>query len=954
MKSTLVLYKIRTSCCALCLAASLPLWGQQPNTPIPLDPQVRYGKLENGLTYYIRQNTFQPNLADFYIAQKVGSILEKPSQRGLAHFLEHMAFNGTTHFPANGEAQSGIVPWCESVGIKFGTNLNAYTSVDETVYNICDAPVTREGIIDSCLLILHDWSNELSLTDEEIDKERGVIEEEWRSRQNSTMRIYEQIGEKIYKGCKYEDCLPIGSMEVVRNFPYQELRDYYEEWYRPDLQGIIVVGDIAPDQIEQKIKQLFSGIPAQPSAPERIYYPVPDNETPIVGIFTDQEETSTEVQFFFKHDPIPWEERETLGAWKRYFENNMIVQMISERMNEIVQRADAPLLDYWIGDGDFLFSSTKRAFTLGVEAKENQAGEGLSCVYREVLRAARGGFTPSEIERAKLRLLSQYESYYKERMHTKNGSYVRSYIDHFLNHNVTPGIEYEYTELIQKIIPQITGEELVSLLNSYLTAENRVLLLTGPAKEGVNYPGEQDLLDSIAHVEAEELTPYEDKIGDEPLIAQMPEPGQIVEQAPDSFGFTHLKLSNGMDVYVKPTDFSMEEVYFHMSRNGGTSLFPDSDIVNWRYAARMASVGGLGTYSPQDLLKKLAGKQASYSVYADEYSNGITGSSTPKDFETLMQLVYLQWTAPRKDEEALQSWKNSRKESIRNADLQPETAFSDSLKHTIFTPSPRIERATEADIDAIDYDKSMDYFRKMFADASDFSVFIVGNVQPDSIRPHLEQYLATLPSDYTEESWQKTQGGEWRSGEYANHFQRKLETPKNYIFIQYNTPMPVTLENGLKLQMISRALDIVYIRTLREDEGGTYGASVYETNDTRPEHRMGLNIYLNTDSAKQARLLPLLYKGIDDLIQNGPGEEDLGKVKEYMLKRHQQRIRENNYWLSQILALKMDGLNPVTGYEEAVRNITQEALRDFARTFFEGANHYEVIMSPMPQDPDSE
>lgn len=947
MKLLKPLLKMGISCCALCAATLLSAQQMPADQPIPLDPQVRYGKLSNGLTYYIRKNTYQPKVADFYIAQKVGSILEKPSQRGLAHFLEHMAFNGSKHFPG-GDKGPSIVPWCESIGIRYGNNLNAYTSVDETVYNICDVPVLREGIIDSCLYILRDWSNDLLLTDTEIDKERGVIEEEWRSRQNATMRIYEQIEKKVYKGCKYEDCLPIGNMDVVRHFPYKELRDYYKEWYRPDLQAIIVVGDVDPDRMEQKIKQLFADIPMPSPASERIYYPVPDNKEPIVGIFTDKEETTTQVQLFFKHDPIPWEQRETLGAWKRYFENNMIDQIIDERMYEILQRADAPLLSYMTGDGDFLFSATKQAFTLIAQAKENQASQAIACLYREVLRAARGGFTASEVERAKMRLLSEYESYYKEREHTKNGNYVQSYVTHFLTRNVTPGIEYEYTELIRKVIPQITADELVSLLRSYLTPENRVLLLTSPEKDGLTYPTEQELLKAVTDVEAEQLEPYTDRIGNEPLIAQLPTPGKVVEQAPDSFGFTRLKLSNGMNVYVKPTDFNADDVRFSMIRDGGTSAFPESDIDQWRYATDIAEVGGLGTYSPQDLQKKLAGKQVSINTSGTTYTNQITGSCSPKDFETLLQLVYLQCTAPRKDEEALQAWKNSEKEDIRNADLQPETAFTDSIRHTVYTPSPRIEQPKEADIDAIDYDKSLNYFHALFDDASDFSAFIVGNVQIDSIRPYLEQYLAALPSDYTEETWQPI-STKWRTGQNIKHFDRKLETPKEYIFISYNKPMPITLRDGLKIQMLSRILSIVYNETLREQEGGTYGASVYEENEPIPEPRLALTIYLNTDSSKLRRLMPLIRQGIEQLMQSGPQEEDLNKVKEYQLKSHQQRVRDNNYWLSQFATLKLYGINGVSGYEEAVKSITAEELKEFARTFFSGSNYYETIMSPAPQ-----
>ncbi len=927
----------------LWMACTLPsLHTQAQHTPLPLDPQVRTGKLSNGLTYYIRKNTTRPNLADFYIAQKVGSIQETPSQRGLAHFLEHMAFNGTTHFP-NDDGGKSITGWCETVGIKFGQNLNAYTSVDETVYNISDAPVLREGIVDSCLLILHDWSNDLLLTDKEIDKERGVIHEEWRSRRNAWLRMYERAFPIIYAGTKYTDCMPIGSMDVVDHFKYQELRDYYEKWYRPDLQGVVVVGDIDPDAMEQKIRTLFADIPAQPDAAPRIYYPVNDNKEPIVVIETDKEMTSTEVNLFFKHEAIPDSLKPYTGYYFHLVQNNLINIMLNERLYALQQKPDAPFTSCSAYDGGFIWSKTKGAFCVEASSKEGQIEESLASIYREALRAARYGFTASELERAKSRSLSGYETTYKDRDTRKNRQFVNEYVRLFLDNEPAPGIEYEY-ELAKKYIPSIPLEDLNRMMKAYITPDNRVLMVMGPEKEGITYPTSQALLKVISSVEDEKIDPYTEKLSDEPLVGKLPVKGKLKEEKKNqALETTVMKLSNGMTVVIKPTDFKADEVNMIIQRPGGNSLYPDSDALNWRYAIGMVNEGGLGSFSKPDLSKKLAGKIAWSSPWMQPSYDGVSGSCAPRDFETMMQLTYLNFTAPRKDLESNQAWRLRVKEDIRNAMAQPGVVFQDSINSTLYGYNERVRRIQEAEIDRINYDRCMEIYRNTFADASDYIVRIVGNVNIDSIRPLIVKYLGALPSTYTKENWKET-SLKFPQGIKSNHFNHKQETPSARTLIIYEGDMQYTLRNQLLMSLFSQILSITYTEKVREEEGGTYGVSVSGALKFEPSQKTILQIYYQTAPEKEAKLTPILYNELERFTQEGPEAEKLAKVKEFMLKQHTNNLRENGYWMAKIGDLYFYNMDGHTDYESIIQSITIDELRQFAKQVVT-QNRADIVMT---------
>lgn len=640
----------------LCAGFQQAVAQQMQFPPLPVDKNVRIGQLDNGLTYYIRHNKLPENRAEFYIAQKVGSILEEPQQRGLAHFLEHMAFNGTKNFPGDDKGL-GVIPWCETVGIKFGTNLNAYTSIDETVYNISNAPIDRTGVLDSCLLILHDWSNYILLKDDEIDKERGVIREEWRSRNSGMLRVYTDLLPTIYQGDKYADCMPIGSIDVINNFPYKDIRDYYHKWYRPDLQGIVIVGDIDVDTVEAKLKAVFADVQKPVNPAERTYYPVTDNKEPIVAIGTDKEVDDPSIEIYFKQDATPDSEKNNVGYLASQYMTSMISSMLNARLSELVQSANPPFTRASSYYSDFFVAKTKEAFALSASSKADGIETALKTLLQETERARRFGFTESEYARARANYLQSLESAYNEREKTKHGSYVREYVQNFLNGEPIPGIEAEYA-MMNQLAPNIPLQAMNMVMQQLVPDSNQIVIIAGPAKESLKYPTKEEVINLLKGMKDLDLQAYVDKVSDEPLMKEAPKGGKIIsEKEGDIYGSTKLVLSNGVTVYVKKTDFKADEIRMKGTSLGGKSIFPDKDALNFAVMDNVIAVGGLGNFSQVDLTKVLAGKKVSVNAGLGATTENVFGTCSPKDFETMMQLTYLTFTAPRKDAEAFESFK---------------------------------------------------------------------------------------------------------------------------------------------------------------------------------------------------------------------------------------------------------------------------------------------------------
>ncbi|MBR5205270.1 MAG: insulinase family protein [Bacteroidaceae bacterium] len=929
----------RISSALLLLGCAVMAWAQQPQMPpIPTDPNVRIGKLENGLTYYIRHNELPENRADFYIAQKVGSILEEDNQRGLAHFLEHMCFNGTTNFPGK-----AMINWLETIGVRFGENLNAYTSIEETVYNIDNVPVTRDGIVDSCLLILHDWANDLTLAEAEIDNERGVIHEEWRTGQGAMMRMYEQALPKAMNGSKYGHRLPIGTIEVIDNFPYQALRDYYEAWYRPDQQGIVVVGDVDVDKVEAKIKELFSPIQMPANAPERKYEPVPDNKEPIVTIAKDKEQPSTIIYIWHKHPATPNEAKGNIGYLVQNYLFSMISSMMHARLEELRQSANPPFIQAASGDSDFLLAKTTEAFAGMAVSKDDGIPTALAALVREMERARKFGFTASEYARAKADYLRALESAYNERDKMKNNQYVEEYVRHFIDNEPIPGIETEYA-IMNQLAPNIPVEAINSILPQLITDENIVINIFGPDKEGMVYPTEAEILDILKNTKAEEITAYVDQVSDEPLLKETPKAGKIVKTEEGPFGSTALTLSNGVRVVVKNTDFKADEIRMGAFSPGGTSLFGTNEVLQVQMLNSVAGLGGLGNFSNVDLEKVLAGKKVGISASVNGLTERLNGHCSPKDLETLMQLVYLSFTAPRMDETAFESFKQRMKASLANQEANPMTAFSDTLQKEMYGNHPMAMRVKSDMIDQIDYNRIMEMYKDRFKEAGDFTFLFVGNINLEEAKPLIETYLGGLPTINRKENFKDIEMN-IQKGVHKNVFEKQLETPKATVLSIISGECELNPKNSLLMTMLSQTMDMVYIETIREKEGASYGVSTAGQMNMYPKSEAIFQIYFDTDPAKREKMEQIVMSELQKVAQEGPRPEHLAKVKEFLLKKHIENMKENGYWLNQLNEYYFCNIDFNTNYEKLVNEITIEDVKNFTKALLDQGNIIEVTMT---------
>ena len=927
----------------LCAGFQQAVAQQMQFPPLPVDKNVRIGQLDNGLTYYIRHNKLPENRAEFYIAQKVGSILEEPQQRGLAHFLEHMAFNGTKNFPGDDKGL-GVIPWCETVGIKFGTNLNAYTSIDETVYNISNAPIDRTGVLDSCLLILHDWSNYILLKDDEIDKERGVIREEWRSRNSGMLRVYTDLLPTIYQGDKYADCMPIGSIDVINNFPYKDIRDYYHKWYRPDLQGIVIVGDIDVDTVEAKLKAVFADVQKPVNPAERTYYPVTDNKEPIVAIGTDKEVDDPSIEIYFKQDATPDSEKNNVGYLASQYMTSMISSMLNARLSELVQSANPPFTRASSYYSDFFVAKTKEAFALSASSKADGIETALKTLLQETERARRFGFTESEYARARANYLQSLESAYNEREKTKHGSYVREYVQNFLNGEPIPGIEAE-DAMMNQLAPNIPLQAMNMVMQQLVPDSNQVVIIAGPAKEGLKYPTKEEVINLLKGMKDLDLQAYVDKVSDEPLMKEAPKGGKIIsEKEGDIYGSTKLVLSNGVTVYVKKTDFKADEIRMKGTSLGGKSIFPDKDALNFAVMDNVIAVGGLGNFSQVDLTKVLAGKKVSVNAGLGATTENVFGTCSPKDFETMMQLTYLTFTAPRKDAEAFESFKNRMKAQLESAQANPLSSINDSLQKAMYNNHPRVVMMKPEMVDQIDYDRILEMYNDRFKDASDFTFYFVGNIDLETAKPLIAEYLGALPAINRKETFKDTKMS-IRKGVYKNEYAKEQQTPTATIVFLYSGKAPYTLKNDILLSFATQVLDMVYTEEVREKEGGTYGVNCFGDLQKYPKEQLLLQIVFQTDPAKKDKLAGIVVDELKKLAAEGPSDVHLQKVKEYMLKKYADNQKENGYWMNNLNDYFYYGMDMTEGYTDIVNSITAKDIQKFVSDLLKQGNEIEVTMT---------
>ena len=909
---------------------------------IPVDPDVRIGKLDNGLTYYIRHNNWPENRAEFYIAQKVGSIQENDDQRGLAHFLEHMAFNGSKHFPGN-----ELMRWCESVGIQFGGDLNAYTSIEETVYNISNVPTTREGIIDSCLLILYDWADGLLLEQEEIEKERGVIHEEWRLRTSAQMRMLERDLPKLYPNSKFGHRMPIGLMEIIDNFERPFLQSYYEKWYRPDNQGVIVVGDVDVDKIEQKIKDLFSPIVLPENRALVTKEPVPDNDEAIYVIDKDKEQRTNEVWVMMKHEAFPDSLKGTMAYLLADYMKDAALSMLNNRLKEYAEKPESPFLNSSAYYGRYIFSNSVDAFEVDVTPKDGQTEAAVQAAMTEARRAAEFGFTATEYSRFKQDYISQLDKQYSNKDKRYNSSFVQKYVRHFLSNNPIPSIDYTYATMKQ-IVPMLPVDVVNSLMKEYFLTNdsNLVVYSLNTEKEGAVYPTEEGLKAAIAASRTAQIEAYVDNVKDEPLITTLPKKGAIKKETKnDLFGYTELELSNGAKVILKQTDLKKDQVLLRGEGFGGSALYGLNDFANIKMFNDVIESSGLGNFSHTELEKALAGKIASASLTLNDNRVRVNGSSTPKDVETMLQLAYLYFTNIAKDQKSYDNLMQTAEIQIKNRLLQPESVLSDSLTATVSCHNPRNRSLVVEDLAQVDYDRILQMAKEQTANAAAFTFTIIGNYDEAAIRPLIETYLASLPAQKKVVKSPKV-STEFK-GEVINNFKHKGETPKAYAVMEwYSKDMPLTLENDIKMDMISQILDMEYLKKIREEASAAYTVQSMASID-RDDFETTAQIFavcpMKPEKADTA--IMILRDEVTALAKTCDADK-LQKVKEYMLKSHGDDLKTNGYWLNVINSWRKWGIDFHTDYEKLVNAQTPESISACAAELLKAGNRAEVIMLP--------
>ena len=912
----------------------------QQMPPVPVDKEVRIGKLDNGLTYYIRHNEYPKSQVDFYIAQKVGSILEEDDQRGLAHFLEHMCFNGTKNFPGN-----SMVKWLESVGVKFGYNLNAYTSIDETVYRISSVPTERIGVQDSCLMILSDWADGLLLNGKDIDEERAVIHEEWRSQLPPNMRILEKLLPELYPDSRYGHRLPIGTMEVVDHFPHQALRDYYEKWYRPDLQGIVVVGDIDVDRIEGKIKELFSKIEKPVNPAERVYYPVADNEKPIVAFGSDKEQDKYVAQIMFKYDALPDSLKGTMADVTTAYLLDMAQMMLQIRLNELGQKADAPFAAASAFYGEFIMAKTKQAFQFAMLPKGNSFDEGLKAVYREALRAKRGGFTATEYARCRTEYLSQLEKAYNNRNQQENKTLAESYVRNFIDKKPIPGIETEY-QMMSMIVNQIPVEAVNQVFSQIVSDKNLVVLGMMPAREGEACPKDEDILALLSQVEAENIAPYVDNVKDEPLISELPVAGKVVkENMLSDFGAKEWILSNGAKVILKKTDFKADEINMMAVAKGGTSVYGNDKAADLMFMPAVLEQHGLGNFTNSDLSKLLAGKQLSLKITLDDYVRSLSGNTTPKDLKTYMEMIYMTFTGLTVTPDEFVAMQNLYKGVIQNQEQNPSFVFQKKVQEFLYA-SPNKQVFGVSDIEKANRENILSIIREQLANAAEFTFVFSGNFDEAELKALVEQYIATLPSvKGKKQELKHNPAVEIKSGNEEKEFSLKMEVPQGSAAVIISGKMPYSFKNRLMASMSAQIISARLLSEVREKEGAVYSIYTQGSQDRLSEVSVVYQTIFQVKPEKKDRALEIIRSEFENLAKETPVEE-LDKVKEFMVKQITGDEQTNSYWCSMMAGNELLPAEVCVKAEQVIQSITPKEISSYVNEVMKQNNYRVLIMMP--------
>ncbi len=929
MKNILAVLLLSILCAAFLSAPA------QTNVALPLDPALTKGRLPNGLTYYVRSNTKPEKRAELRLVINAGSVLENDDQQGLAHFAEHMAFNGTKNFH-----RQELVNYLESVGVRFGADLNAYTSFDETVYTL-QVPTDSIEIVEKAFDILEDWAHQVSFEDSEIDKERGVIVEEWRQGRGAGARIRDKQLPVLFKNSRYADRLPIGKKEIIEHFPPESLRQFYRDWYRPELTAVIAVGDFDPKRIEGLIRKHFSAIPGVSAPRQRQVYPVPDHQETLFAIATDPEMTVTSVSMNFKLDASP---DSTEDDYRRSLTENLALGMLNDRLYERTRQADPPFLFASSSKGSLVRS--RDVYSLNASARQNGIERGLAALLTETARVRNLGFTATELDRQKKDALRSIERAYEERDKTESSGFASEYIRNFLVGEASPGIAYEY-ELQNRLLPGITMEEVNRLSTGWITDRNRVVTVSAPQKAEVHIPTESDLTRLIDSVSSLPIQAYVDSVSSQPLVPVPPVPGTVVAQKEiTEMGITEWILSNGARVILKPTDFKNDEILLSGFSPGGTSLAPDSLYIPAFTASSVVSEGGLGRLDRIALQKSLAGKIAGVAPFIGELEEGISGSASPRDLSTEFQMLYLTFTAPRMDGVAFESYRTRIRGLLQNRDARPESAFDDTVLVTMTQHHPRRRPFTVETLKALDLQKSFAFYRDRFADASDFTFIVVGSFTREQIRPLILTYVASLPALRRAERWMDI-GLRPPAGLMTKEVRRGIEQ-KSQVRMIFSGPFDWSPENRHILNALGDVLRIKLREALREEKGGTYGVGVsaFPSHYPIPEYRINLAFGCSPDRIGELTMTTM--EQIDSLRRFGPDEQHVARVKETLHRERETNLRQNRFWLGALQTLYSNGEPPteILQFDARLRRISRETIRDAARRYFDERNCVTAVLYP--------
>jgi zinc protease len=902
---------------------------------IPVDPNVMMGKFENGVHYYIKTNQKPEHRATFWLAVNAGSVLENDDQRGLAHFAEHMGFNGTKHF-----AKQELIDYLESIGMQFGPEINAYTSFDETVYFLY-VPTDSANFVEIGFQILEDWAHQITFEDQEIDKERGVIVEEWRLGRGSNMRMLDKQLPIMFKNSRYAERLPIGKKEIVESCSYETLKNFYKDWYRPNMMAIVAVGDFDKTRIYNLMQKHFATIPAVENPRERIMYPVPNHDDVLFAIATDPEARYTELDIYFKSE---LQLNKTIADFRESLMERLFNNMLNTRLSEITQKADPPFVDAFSSKGRFV--RTKGVYFLGAIVKENGIERGLDALLTEAIRVRQHGFTASELKRTKTQILRYAEQKYKEADKIESDRIAQSLVSNYLEDEPIPSAKQELA-LTKQLLSGIQIKEVNGLVNKWITDNNTVVRLSAPEKEGIKIPTEQELLAVYKAAETKEIQPYVDAVNDEPLVATPLKTSKIVkEKKHEQLDVTELWLSNGVHVVLKPTDFKNDEIRFVAYSYGGNSLVNDTNFISALLAPAIISASGVDRFSSIELQKKLTGKVVNVYPFIDNLCEGFGGNASPQDIETMFQLIYLYTTAPREDKEAYESLISRYKAFLENRSASPEQAFQDTVQLTLAQHHFRARPLSLQLLDELNQADALRIYKNRFADASDFNFFFVGNFEIDKIKPLIETYLGSLPDIDRKETW-KNVGISAPKGIIKKEIHKGIEQ-KSRVQITFTGPYDGGFENYYRKSSLAAVLDIKLREILREDLGGTYGVSVYHTDFflDRKEYEFTISFGCSPDRVNE--MIGTLFQQIDSLKSFGPKDIYISKVQEIQKRAHEVDLKDNNSWLQELRYKHYYGEDwmPILTYPEYVATLSPDLMKTAANQFLDTKNYVQIVLYP--------